>query len=252
MSNRFTERKQLQKRILHQRIAFAVLLIGFIILFVLGIVGLVKLIQKPSVEETMVVSDDDMQMLIDLKEMMKQKELTIILDAGHGGNDVGTGDESYWEKDLNMDIVLKMKDMLSYCGVNVLLTRDGDETLALDKRSAFANEHEEADYFVSVHCNYCEDDASVRGLECYYWEGSEQGKNYAQSIIDTVALEDWIVVRGIKTDNFHVLRETKMPAILIETGYLSNAEEKKNLYDDTYQKTVALFLVKGIISGALD
>ena len=176
----------------------------------------------------------------------------VVIDAGHGGNDVGTGDESYWEKDLNMDIVLKMKDMLSYCGVNVLLTRDGDETLALDERSAFANEHEEADYFVSVHCNYCEDDASVRGLECYYWEGSEQGKNYAQSIIDTVALEDKIIVRGIKTDNFHVLRETKMPAILIETGYLSNAEEKKNLYDDTYQKTVALFLVKGIISGALD
>ena len=95
MSNRFTERKQLQKRILHQRIAFAVLFIGFISLVVLGIVGLVKLIQKPSVEETMVASDDDMQMLIDLKEMMEQKELTIILDAGHGGNDVGTGDESY-------------------------------------------------------------------------------------------------------------------------------------------------------------
>ena len=89
MSNRFTERKQLQKRMLHQRIALAVLFIGFISLVVLGIIGLVKLIQKPSVEETMVASDDDMQVLIELKEMMEQKELTIILDAGHGGSDPG-------------------------------------------------------------------------------------------------------------------------------------------------------------------
>ena len=133
----------------------------------------------------------------------------------------------------------------------MLLTINVDETVLLDERSAFANAHEEASYYISVHCNFCEGDSSVRGLECYYWDGSEPGRAYAKAILSAAEDSGKISVRDLKTDNFHVLRETKMPAVLVETGYLSNPEDKKLLYDENYQKTLALYLTKGIVSGAL-
>lgn len=183
-----------------------------------------------------------------LKESMDGKELTIILDAGHGGSDVGAGDESYWEKDINLDVVNRLYDMLTYCGVNVILTRTDDFRMELDERSTLANEHPEADYFVSIHCNVCEGDDSVSGMECYYWEGSEKGKEFSEVIMKTVEKYEQIETHDIRTNNFHVLRETRMPAVLIEVGYLSNEAEKKKLYKKSYQKKLALNLTRGIIA----
>lgn len=234
-----------------QKIVLFALMLTVFLLVLGGIIGMFHLARHPKTRQTMVTSNAEMQILQDLKDSMKDRQLTVILDAGHGGNDVGTGDETYWEKDINWDIVQNMEAMLTYCGVAVLLTRNGDETVPLDDRSAFANEHEEASYYISVHCNFCEGDSSVSGLECYYWDGSEPGRAYAQAILSAAEDSGKITVRGLKTDNFHVLRETKMPAVLIETGYLSNSEDKKQLYDENYQKTLALYLTKGIVSGAL-
>lgn len=246
MKHRWTKDKKEMKRFLMT--AAGVLLFG--IVCVMGIVALIKGKKESQVQETMAFQSEEMQLLNELKSKMEGQELTIILDAGHGGNDVGTGSEAYWEKDINLDIVKHMSELLMYCGVQVLFCREGDETVALSDRSAFANAHEEAAYFVSVHCNFCEGDTSVAGLECYYWKDSEKGKQFAQTLIDGVSVCQDIKVRGIKTDDFHVLRETKMPAVLVETGYLSNPEEQKLLCDEKYQKKLALYLVNGILNGA--
>lgn len=239
----------MKKERLYRRIAMTILISVFLLLILLGVIGLIKQAKEPDVKETMAASTEEMQILDDLKKEMTGRELAVILDAGHGGRDVGTGDKSYWEKDINLDIVKNMYDMLTYCGVTVYLTRTGDDTMELSERSAFANEHEDAAYFVSVHCNFLENDDSVSGLETYYWENSEEGKHYAQAIADIAGESPQISIHGVKTDNFHVLRETKMPAVLIETGYLSNTEDKDKLYDAAYQKTLAVYLVKGIIEG---
>ncbi|MCH5281832.1 MAG: N-acetylmuramoyl-L-alanine amidase [Lachnospiraceae bacterium] len=253
---RETRRRKRIIKVYTLRFLVALAAIGLVLLLVLMVKGIFSLFKKGEPTEEVVVIEEEPSltpeeeaMLEELKEQMKDREFVLILDAGHGGSDVGTGTPDYYEKDINMDLVWEMKEMLEYCGVTVILTRDGDVTMPLASRSAFANEHEEADRFVSVHCNFCEGDESVVGLECYYWEGSRIGEAYAQKIVDTAAESDRILVRGTKTDNFHVLRETKLPAVLIETGYLSNPEEKQKIYDPDYRLHLSFYLVKGIIEG---
>lgn len=225
------------------------------ILFILGLavlacVGIGRLV-KDDRQETMAVTDQDMELLDGLKEQMKGKEFVLMLDAGHGGRDVGTGDADYYEKDINLHIVKEMKALLEYCGVTVILTRDDDRTLSLDERSAMAN-GSGADWFVSIHCNYCEEDASVAGLECYYWADSAAGLAFAERLVNAVEENGAIGVRGIKTEDFHVLRETKIPAVLVETGYISNKEEREKLMDSAYRNTLSVYLTKGIVEGYLD
>lgn len=249
MDERERRRRKRRMRVYIMRFLVALGAVGVLTLLILAGVGIFRLICGNK-KETMAVSDEDMGLLNDLREQMKGTEFTLILDAGHGGNDVGTGSSDYYEKDINMDIVREMKAMLEYCGVTVILTREGDETVTLDERSGFANETE-ADRFVSIHCNFCEEDASVAGLECYYWADSAIGESYAQEIVSAVEGSGQIGVRGVKTENFHVLRETRIPAVLVETGYISNKEDKANLYDAEYQKTLSVYLVKGIIEGYL-
>lgn len=242
-------RRRRRRRVYAMRALTAACAIGILALLVLAGKGVYRLFHREK-QETMAVTDEEMDLLDELKGQMKGKELTLVLDAGHGGDDVGTGTSDYYEKNINMDIVSQMKEMLEYCGVCVILTRDGDETVALADRSALANESG-ADWFVSIHCNYCEEDASVAGLECYYWFDSTQGKTFAENLVKTVQESGKINVRGTKTEDFHVLRETNIPAVLVETGYISNAEDKKNLYDAEYQKTLSLYLVEGIIEGTV-
>lgn len=250
MDERERRRRKRKIRVYTMRFLTALAAVGILTLLILAGVGIVRLIGGTA-RETMAVSHEDMEVLNGLKEQMKGKEFTLILDAGHGGNDVGTGTSDYYEKDINMDIVKEMKEMLEYCGVEVILTRDGDETVTLDERSSFANDSK-GDRFVSIHCNYCEEDASVAGLECYYWADSMAGENYAREIVAAAEGSGQIAVRGIKTEDFHVLRETRIPAVLVETGYISNKEDRENLYDAGYQKTLSVYLVKGIIEGYLN
>lgn len=258
MNERERRRRKRRRKVYFLRFLTALAAMGILTLLIFAGIGIFRLIfggdrrrVQATVWETMEIIDEDMSFLDELKERMKGKEFTLVLDAGHGGNDVGTGDASYYEKDINMDIVREMKPLLEYCGVTVLLTRDGDETVALEERSGFANESG-ADRFVSIHCNYCEDDASVEGLECYYWETSGIGRSYAESIVRAAEESGEIKVRGTRTQDFHVLRETQITAVLIETGYLSNKEENGKLMSSDYQKTLAVYLVKGIIEGYLD
>lgn len=170
----------------------------------------------------------------------------IVLDAGHGGTDVGTLSGEVYEKDITISVVKKMKRLLEEQGMTVVLTREDDSFVALEERYWIANEAE-ADLFVSIHCNYFEDDASVSGLECYYQEGSTEGRQMAEGIIADLADSDEIAVRSAKAEDFSVLRNTEMPAVLVELGFLSNREECKRLTRSEYQDTLAKYLVESIM-----
>lgn len=170
----------------------------------------------------------------------------VVVDAGHGGKDQGTCSGDILEKDINLSVAFKVAEKLKEKGADVLLTRSADEKIDLEERAVIANEAE-ADLFVSIHCNYCEDDGSVQGLECYYREGSEGGQALAESLVASVQEEEQIVCRGTRTADFRVLRKTDMSAILVELGYLSNREECGKLTEDAYQDLLADRIVEGIL-----
>lgn len=170
----------------------------------------------------------------------------IILDAGHGGEDCGTYSGEILEKDINLAVVLKMKELLEQEGIGVLLTREDDTYLTLEERTRLANE-QDAELFVSIHCNYYEKDTAVRGLECYYYEESQIGREYAQELINTLEEIGKITIRNAKKDSFYVLKNTKTPAVLVELGYLSNRDECKRLTEEDYQRELAEEMTKGII-----
>lgn len=175
-----------------------------------------------------------------------QKNIRIILDAGHGGKDVGTSYEEEKEKSINLAVVEKMKKILEQKGVTVVLTREKDEFISLDERVNMANQLE-VDLFISIHCNEYIQDTSIKGLECYYMEGSLDGERYANSIIELLKERGNVETRNAKPESYRVLKNTKMLSVLIELGYISNREERKNLIDYDYQEKLAEELVECIL-----
>lgn len=180
-------------------------------------------------------------------QMETEDGMRVVLDAGHGGNDGGTIYGAVNEKDITLAVVMMLKEKLEQKGVQVTLTRQEDEYLSLEQRSAAANASS-ADIFVSLHCNYYEDDFSISGLESYYLEQSVNGKALAQSITDAVSEDASIECRGIKTENFYVLKNTNIPAVLIELGFLSNKSERQKLQSEDYQTLLAEKISKGIMA----
>lgn len=175
--------------------------------------------------------------------------LTIVLDAGHGGNDGGTItplDESVLEKDINLAVVKKMQSLLQACGAEVILTRESDVYVELSERSYISNQTN-GDIFVSIHCNSYEDDPTIGGLEFYYYKEGTTSQEYADSFVESVAQIDGINIRDARAENYQVLRDSSIPAILIELGYLTNEEDLENLTDSDYQTLLAETLVTAIV-----
>lgn len=174
---------------------------------------------------------------------IQSKNFTVMLDAGHGGTDPGCVQNDILEKDLALAITLRVKEKLENEGFAVLLTRDTDETLSLSDRVALTNQSS-ADCFVSIHCNMYADDTSIRGLECYFYR-SEEGEALAEYIIEAVNGAS-ITNNGVMEGNYMVVRDADIPAVLVETGYLSNPEECEALTAEKYQDVIADVITEGI------
>ena len=172
----------------------------------------------------------------------------VVLDAGHGGEDGGTVEQAATEKEINLAVVLKLKELLEEQGIRVVLTRDKDIFMKLEERVQIAN-GEKADLFISIHCNYYEKDSSIYGLECYYCKSGEEGKHYAEKIMETIEESKNIVSRNVKPADYYILKNTTVPAVLVEIGYLSNYNERNQLMSEEYQEKLAGELVKGIVKG---
>ena len=170
----------------------------------------------------------------------------IIIDAGHGGIDPGSDSQGILEKDINLEIALKLQEVLIENGYAVLMTREDDSSLELRERSDFANE-QEADLFISLHQNCYAQDESVNGIEVYYnSDKTTNDQQLAQMIQEALINETGAKNRGIRSDNgLVVTRETKMPAVLVETAFISNDYELDLITSEDYQNKV----VEGIITG---
>ena len=188
---------------------------------------------------------------------------TVIIDAGHGGEDGGTiGINGAFEKDINLDIALKLEEMLRSAGVKTRLTRETD-TLLYDRNSNYQGHKKSQDMaarlsiaegyedaiFVSIHMNSFSQ-SKYKGLQVYYSENSPLSSNLAQTVQSHVATTlQPTNTRKIKPseNNIYLLDKIKHPAILIECGFLSNAEECELLSDKQYQNKLCIVLYSAII-----
>ena len=171
--------------------------------------------------------------------------LHICLDAGHGGNDGGTQSGNVIEKDVNFAITQKVESLLKEAGATVSLVRDTDEYVDLADRTYIANQSG-ASFLLSLHCNYYEGDTSINGLEIYYHRNSETSKQYAEEMTTLLRAANAMNVRDASKQNMQVLRNSSIPAIMIEMGFLSNPEECANLNDPLYQEYLAHLLVESL------
>lgn len=172
----------------------------------------------------------------------------IVIDAGHGGADGGCAKGNVLEKDINLSIAMHIKEQLNVRGYEVLMTREGDDTISLEERVKLANENG-ATIYISIHQNFYEKEApDVKGIETYYSAKSEtDSKRLAQlmqqQLTDNTDARDRDILAN---ENLYVIRETNMPACLVETGFLSNKEERSLLVSDEYQKQLAASIVSGV------
>lgn len=181
-----------------------------------------------------------------LEKPIDPEKYLIALDAGHGGSATGAYYENTAEKDLNLAMIKKLDEILRGLGYKTMLTRTADVDVGLKQRSILAN-NAKADIFVSIHCNASETNHSFQGLYVYHYPGSVQGAALAQAIQTPACQFTGAIDRGINNANFSVVRESKMPSVLVETGFMTCHEELARLKDEAYQSAMAQGIAQGIV-----
>lgn len=163
-------------------------------------------------------------------------EATIVLDAGHGGNDVGAlSIKNKYEKKYTLQTVKKIASQLKKAGANVILTRSDDEYVTLTKRHQISNENN-ADAFISIHFDSSPKDNEASGTTTYYY--SEKDSKLAKKI-NTQLVKLPLENRGVDYGNFQVLRNNQRPSVLLELGYINSQKDFKQISDADYQTAIA-------------
>lgn len=188
---------------------------------------------------------------------------TVIVDAGHGGDDGGAiGIDGTVEKDINLDIALKLEKILKFYGFNVIMTRTQDvmtcdnglDSLRKRKISDIHNRFElmrknPDAIFISVHQNKFED-SSQHGTQVFYSGNDERSKELAEAIQTSVTLTlQWKNDRVVKKSGsgIYLLYHAKIPAVLVECGFISNSDEVKKLKDESYRMKLAILIADGLL-----
>lgn len=171
--------------------------------------------------------------------------LKVFIDAGHGGTDPGAvGSLGTYESSVTLGVAKALSKALSRCKAEVKLSREGDVTLSLGDRADMANKWN-ADFFVSIHCNGFIG-SNAHGTEVYSYLGDETGNAAAKEILQNVCSAIGTVSRGAKQENFAVLRLSKMPAVLIETAFITNPGEEAKMLESGFCEKVAEAVAKAI------
>lgn len=188
-----------------------------------------------------------------IKPPLFVQNVSIMIDPGHGGHDIGTQSISkprYQEKSLNLATSKFVIGYLQQLGYRVLITREEDRFVSLEKRANMANEQKPT-LFVSIHYNSAPS-AEAQGVEVFFYQAKDKkertlkSKRLAQAVLKNILAETEAKSRGVKHGNFLVIRQTTMPAILVEGGFVTNEAEMQNLKDPTYLKRLAWGIVRGI------
>jgi N-acetylmuramoyl-L-alanine amidase len=187
---------------------------------------------------------------------------TVVIDPGHGGQDSGASSHNVTEKVVALDLGVRLAQELQKSGFKTLLTRDADTYVSLADRVSFSNSIQNA-IFVSIHCNFTSD-PTARGIEIYRcsqknaakeifvkFGGAEEPlgrteERLAQCIGDSVVQTIHAEMRGAKTANFFVVRNVMYPAVLVESGFLTNGDEARRLATAVYRQQMAESLAAGI------
>lgn len=235
------------------------------------------------------INGSDFEVVLESKRNVSNdyKIKSVVIDAGHGGRDGGCSGKNSKEKVIALAVAKKLRDKINdhFPTIKVIMTRDEDVFIPLHKRASIANENQ-ADLFISIHCNYIVGASHIHGSETYvlglhrveanlavakreneviFLEEDYQ-KNYPvdpnstaghiilsayqlahleQSILFAEYVENHIGQqsghrsRGVRQAGFHVLRETTMPSVLVETGYLSNSNDEAFLLSAAGQEKIA-------------
>ena len=183
---------------------------------------------------------------------LKDKELSIsnlykvVIDAGHGGTDVGATREGIYEKNINLSIAKMVEKNLNNKGVKTTMTLDKDKTVSLQERCDISNETA-PDVFVSVHVNSSVNDV-IYGVETHWWK--QDSLKYAETVHKHLAKNfgKWNTKdRGLFKSQFYVINHTEAPAILVEIGFISNADERKAITTQKRQSEIAKAISDGIM-----
>ncbi len=190
--------------------------------------------------------------LADNKNMLLNDK-TIIIDAGHGGKDVGTSFKDIYEKDINLKIALELKNQLEKKGALVYLTRSGDYDLSKPnakrrKKSDFDNRillinNSKSDLYISIHLNYF-NDSKYKGAQVFYNNLLKENKEIAKIMQKNLNKERKIKLLDSKLYMYNKLTK---PGILIECGFLSNYQDRKNLQNEKYIIELCKKITKAII-----
>lgn len=172
---------------------------------------------------------------------------TVVVDAGHGGKDPGkVGPRGLPEKTIALDIAMKVAERLEKEGVKVVRTRRSDSFVGLDERAATAN-RTKADLLISIHADAAEIE-SASGMTLFIARNAlDQSKTLARSV-ETAITSAGFACRGIRQNDFRVLANHSRPALLVETGFLTNKTEARKLNDPAYRARIADAIAEGVIS----
>jgi len=185
----------------------------------------------------------------------------IVVDPGHGGIDPGSkGPGGAIEKEITLEVARKLAHVLGQAGAVVLLTRETDVDLSdpgggrlidrkrqdLSRRVALANDRK-ADAFISVHVNSFKSGPREHGAQTFYQPGSEEGAKLAKFVQSELVRLLKNTHRKAKAVDYYTTRNAKMPAVIVEIGFISNAREEKLMCDKDYQGKLVYAIYSGIV-----
>ena len=194
------------------------------------------------------IYEDAKNLYIKAVNPKEKYENILVIDAGHGGNDSGTRNNNVNEKDLTLDIVQKVlwffENDFDKSRIKVYVTRLNDRTVSLSKRVEIANDV--GDLFISVHINSCPNNPDANGTEVFYCKqnNSKSKNNFSSSDLASILLSNLIeelnsTNRNVKSSDFYVIKNTKIPAALCEIGFITNQNEFDKLCDENYRLQAA-------------
>jgi N-acetylmuramoyl-L-alanine amidase len=177
---------------------------------------------------------------------------TVVIDAGHGGLNLGAHVANPFceEKRFTLMTARLVKKYLSQLGYRVVMTRATDTFVSLPRRVEIAN-HSHGDLFVSIHFNSSRNPIP-QGVEIFFSDHKEDtlrsqlSRKLAATVLSRVIRRTKAASRGVKKADFYVIRETFMPSILVEGGFISNAQERSFLKDPRYIEKIARGIVEGV------
>jgi len=175
----------------------------------------------------------------------------VVVDPGHGGKDTGATGGGLIEKNLTLKVGSLIASEFAKAGATVILTRKTDVFIPLDARALMAQQAH-ADLFVSCHINSTDESSATSGGITFHHEGRPVSKVLAECIQQEIAKVSGLPSLGVWSDRriyrtgFAVLRQTTMPGVLLELGFINNAKDRKRLVADDFQQSVAKAVVQGI------